>query len=132
MASGQVLSSFTVTKQQLRTLLISKYKLVHFTLWKLINTIFFLFFSDKRLALKNFARSKSLPYPQDYFTFGKNPKLVCLLDQMKADQELSEKYPSQQALLNEIISASFVCTGMIFVPCSQKYSFLNGLYTALL
>ena len=26
--------------------------------------IFFLFFSDKRLALKNFARSKLLPYPQ--------------------------------------------------------------------
>ena len=66
---------------------------------------FFCFLSDKRLALKNFARSKSLPYPQDYNTVGNNPKLSCLLDQMKADQELSEKYPSQQALLNEIISA---------------------------
>ena len=55
--------------------------------------------------MKNLARSKSLPYPQDYNTVGNNPKLSCLLDQMKADQELSEKYPSQQALLNEIISA---------------------------
>ena len=55
--------------------------------------------------MKNFARSKSLPYPQDYNTVGNNPKLSCLLDQMKADQELSRKHPSQRALLNDIISA---------------------------
>ena len=54
--------------------------------------------------MKNFARSWSLPYPQDHMTC-KNPILSCLLDQMKTDQELSEQYPSQRALLNDIISA---------------------------
>ena len=65
----------------------------------------FLSFSDKRLAVKNFTRSQSLPFPQDYRTRGVNPILICLLDQMKADHELSEKYASQAALLDGIISA---------------------------
>ena len=60
--------------------------------------------------MQNFSRSQSLPYPQDYSTKGKNPIFSCLLDQMKHDQELSEKYPSQRgsrqrALLYDIISA---------------------------
>ena len=55
--------------------------------------------------MKSFSRSQSLPYPQDYNTRGKNPILIGLLDQMKHDQELSKKYPSQTALLNGIISS---------------------------
>ena len=54
--------------------------------------------------MKGFSTSQSLPYPQDYNTRGKNPILTGLLDQMKHDQELSKKYPSQTALLNDIIS----------------------------
>ena len=67
--------------------------------------MYFCLFSDKRLALKSFSRSQSLPYPQDYNTIGMNPILSCLLDQMKHDQELSIKYPSQTALIDDIISA---------------------------
>ena len=67
--------------------------------------MYFCLFSDKRLALKSFSRSQSLPYPQDYKTIGMNPILSCLLDQMKHDQELSIKYPSQTALIDGIISA---------------------------
>ena len=67
--------------------------------------MYFCLFSDKRLALKSFSRSQSLPYPQDYMTIGMNPILSCLLDQMKHDQELSIKYPSQTALIDDITSA---------------------------
>ena len=55
--------------------------------------------------MKGLSRSESLPYPQDYRTVGKNPILMCLLDQMKPDQELSKKYPNQAALLDDIIAA---------------------------
>ena len=65
----------------------------------------FCLFSDKRLALKRFSRSQSLPYPQDYNTLGHNPILSCLLDQMKYGQELSIKYTSQTALIDDITSA---------------------------
>ena len=67
--------------------------------------MYFCLFSDKRLALKSFSRSQSLPYPQDYMTTGLNPILSCLLDQMKYDQELSIKYPSQTAFIDDITSA---------------------------
>ena len=67
--------------------------------------MYFFLFSDKRLILKSFTRSESLPYPQDYRTVGKNPILICLLDQIKPDQELSKKYPNQAALLDDIIAA---------------------------
>ena len=55
--------------------------------------------------MKGLSRSESLAYPQDYRTVGKNPILICLLDQMKCDQELSTKYPNQSALLDDIIAA---------------------------
>ena len=67
--------------------------------------MYFCLFSDKRLALKSFSRSQSLPCPQYYKAIGNNPILSCLLDQMKHDQELSIKYPSQTALIDDIISA---------------------------
>ena len=54
--------------------------------------------------MKSFSRSQSLPYPQYYKTIGMNPILSCLLDQMKHDQELSIKYPSQTALIDDITS----------------------------
>ena len=75
------------------------------TIKNYLRNVFFAFFSDKRLALIRFSRSQFLPYPQDYKTKGKNPILICLLDQMKHDQELSIKYPSQTALIDDIISA---------------------------
>ena len=56
-------------------------------------------------TLKSYTRSQSLPDPQDYKTRGKNPILSCLLDQMKPDQELSEKFSNQTALLDNIIAA---------------------------
>ena len=59
-------------------------------------------FSDKELAMKNFCRSHSLPIPQNYAISGKNPILSCLLDQIKQDIELSEKYFDQAALLDDI------------------------------
>ena len=65
---------------------------------------FLTFFSDKRLARKSFKISQSLPYPQDYRMLGNNPILSCLVDQMKHDQELSNKSSSQTALVNEIIT----------------------------
>ena len=67
--------------------------------------MYFCLFSDKRLALKSFSRSQSLPCPQYYKAIGNNPILSCLLDQMKHDQELSIKYPSHTALIDDIISA---------------------------
>ena len=67
--------------------------------------MYFCLFSDKRLALKSFSRSQSLPCPQYYKAIGNNPILSCLLDQMKHDQELSIKYPSQTALIDDIILA---------------------------
>jgi hypothetical protein len=67
--------------------------------------MYFCLFSDKRLALKSFSRSQSLPYPQNYKFVGKNPILSCLLDQMKHDQELSINYASQTALIDDITSA---------------------------
>ena len=66
--------------------------------------MYFCLFSDRRLALKRFSRSQSLPYPQYYKTIGMNPILSCLLDQMKHDQDLSIKYPSQTALIDDITS----------------------------
>ena len=76
--------------------------------------MYFCLFSDKRLALKSFSRSQSLPYPQDYKTIRQNPILSCLLDQMQYDQELSEKYPNESSLLDDIISA--LETGKILWP----------------
>ena len=67
--------------------------------------MYFCLFSDKRLILKGFSRSESLPYPQNYRTVGNNPILMCLVDQMKPNQELSKKYPNQAALLDHIIAA---------------------------
>ena len=67
--------------------------------------MYFCLFSDKRLILKGFSRSESLPYPQNYRTVGNNPILICLVDQMKPNQELSKKYPNQAALLDHIIAA---------------------------
>ena len=64
-----------------------------------------LLFSDQKLALKEFSRSQYLPVPQDYKTRAKNPILSCLVDQMKQDSELSEKYPDQATLLKGIIEA---------------------------
>ena len=40
---------------------------------------------------------------QDYNFIGKNPILSCLLDQVKQDPELSEKYCNQATLLKDII-----------------------------
>ena len=74
----------------------------------------FSLFLNKKLTLKNFERSQFLPQPQDYWTAGKNPILSCLLDQMKYDQELSEKYPNESSLLDDIISA--LETGKILWP----------------
>ena len=65
-----------------------------------------LLFSDKKLALKEFSSgSQYLPIPQDYRTIGQNPILNCLVDQMKQDSVLSEKYPDQATLAKGIIEA---------------------------
>ena len=53
--------------------------------------------------MKNFCRSHSLPFPQDYSIIGKNPILSCLVDQMKQDSKLSTKYPNQATFLKSII-----------------------------
>ena len=45
------------------------------------------------------------PLPRNYKTLGKNPILICLVDQIKQDSELSEKYPDQATLLKDIIDA---------------------------
>ena len=76
----------------------------------------FYIFSDKRLAWKSFKIAQSLPYPQDYRMLGNNPILSCLLDQMKHDQELSNKSSSQKALVNEIIAG--LETERIYWPLS--------------
>ena len=55
--------------------------------------------------MKNYSRSQSLANPQNYMTCGKNPILICLLDQMKQDQELSNKFPNHTALLDATIAA---------------------------
>ena len=55
--------------------------------------------------MTEFTRSHYLPVPQDYNTIGKNPILICLIDQIKQDSELSEKYPDQATLLKDIIDA---------------------------
>ena len=48
-----------------------------FLLHKLFEKLmYFCLFSDKRLALKSFSRSQSLPYPQDYNTTGIISSLV--------------------------------------------------------
>ena len=71
-------------------------------------------FSDKILALKEFSRSKHLPVPQHYFSFGINPILSCLVDQIKQDFALSQRYPDQATLLRCIFEG--LETGTILWP----------------
>ena len=66
--------------------------------------------------MTEFTRSQYLPLPQDYMTIRKNPILICLVDQIKQDSELSEKYPDQASLLKDIIDA--LETREIFWPKS--------------
>ena len=53
--------------------------------------------------MSEFARSKSLPLPQDYWTLKKNPILCCIIDQTRQDLKLGERYQDQALLLNDII-----------------------------
>ena len=85
---------------------------------------FFLCFSDNKLALKNLSRSQSLPYPQVYKTVGTNPILSCILDQMKPDQELLNKYPNQKAMLDETIAA--LETGRIHWPSTSSFNLMSA------
>ena len=57
-------------------------------------------------------------------TCGKNPILICLLDQMKHDQELSDKFPDHTALLNAIIAA--LETGIIIWQSTFNFHLMSS------
>ena len=64
---------------------------------------FCFFFSDEKLS--NFTRSKTLPFPEGYYTQNRNPILEVLADQLKYDSEWSMKAYVSSALLNDILKA---------------------------